>query len=662
MLPAKRVGVSPAIFLAIAFAAAVLVPTNSIVLAGHRSEPGRKPTRPPALGSRPAELGSKTAVGAIRSKYGSFPLGFEANEGQAPKDVQFVAHGADYALLLSPKGAVVSVEQQSGADPYLAKLDAKTQTKLSHRKVYHALAQARGRHRRHNVRIQFDGANPYARLQPLDELPGKTNYLVGNDRRKWLTGIPSYGRIRYSSIYPGVDLVYYGNQRQLEFDFVVSPGADPNAVALRFDGRDYLSLSSDGTLRLGSPQDQDAVLLHRPSIYQLEHGRKLVVQGGFVLLADHRVGVRVGPYDKSKPLIVDPVLAYSTYLSGSAGADVDGIAVDASGNAYVVGATPSTDFPVVNGYQSTGNANYVAFISKFDPTGATLLYSTYLGGTGGDYGYGIALDPTGNVYVTGYSFSTDFPIINGFQTTNNNPTYGNAFVARLDTTQTGAASLLYSTYLGGGGNSTNSTQGYGDLGFGIAVDAYGLAYVTGVTTSDTSVTPFPTTASAYQSSLASPNGNAFLTALDTNQSGSASLIYSTYLGGDGAGSLIGDIGDSVAVDGFGDAYVAGQTTSDSSGPFPTTSSAYQSTLNSPNGNAFVSEISTTQSGAQSLVYSSYFGGSTASIVGDWGENIALDATGKVYITGGRRFVRLPNHFGRVSNYQQRGGQGVRRKV
>ncbi len=265
------------------------------------------------------------------------------------------------------------------------------------------------------------------------------------------------------------------------------------------------------------------------------------------------------------------------------------------------------------------------------------------------------------MYVTGYSFSTDFPIVNGFQTTNNNPTYGNVFVARLDTTQSGAASLLYSTYLGGGGNSTNSTQGYGDLGFGIAADANGFAYVTGVTTSDTSVTPFPTTPTAYQSSLASPNGNAFLTALDTNQSGSASLIYSTYLGGDGAGSLIGDIGESVAVDGFGDAYLAGQTTSDSSGPFPTTSSAYQSTLNSPNGNAFITEISTTQSGVQSLVYSTYFGGSTTSIVGDWGENIALDATGKVYITGGADSFDFPITSGAFQIANSDGGKAFAAK-
>ncbi|MGA8872804.1 MAG: SBBP repeat-containing protein, partial [Candidatus Acidiferrales bacterium] len=344
-----------------------------------------------------------------------------------------------------------------------------------------------------------------------------------------------------------------------------------------------------------------------------------------------------------------------------AGADCDGIAVDASGNAYVVGATPSTDFPVVDGYQSTGNANYVAFVSKFDPTGATLLYSTYLGGTGGDYGYGIALDPTGNVYVTGYSFSTDFPIVNGFQTANNNPTYGNAFIARLDTTQTGAASLLYSSYVGGGGNSTNSTQGYGDLGFGIAADAYGFTYVTGVTTSDTSVTPFPTTPTAYQSSLASPNGNAFLTVVNTNQSGSASLFYSTYLGGDGAGVLIGDIGDSVAVDGSGDAYIVGQTTSDSSAPFPTTSNAYQSSLKSPDGNAFVAEISTYQSGAQSLVYSSYFGGSTTSIVGDWGENIALDGTDKAYITGGADSFDFPITAGAFQSTNSDGGKAFAAK-
>ncbi|MGC1107468.1 MAG: SBBP repeat-containing protein [Candidatus Acidiferrales bacterium] len=298
--------------------------------------------------------------------------------------------------------------------------------------------------------------------------------------------------------------------------------------------------------------------------------------------------------------------------------------VDSLGDAYVTGWTPSTDFPVVNGYQTSGNAtNGVTFITEFDPTGSTLLYSTYLGGTGGDYGNGIALDPSGNVYVTGYTYSTDFPVVNAYQLSNSNPTGGNAFVARINTTQTGAASLVYSTYLGG---PPNPSSQYGDGGLGVAADGNGFAYVTGQTTSAS----FPTTASAYLSTLGSPNGSAFLSVLNT--SGVSSLVYSTYLGGDDAGPF-GDYGMGVAVDTQDDAYVVGQTTSDASGPFPTTPNAYQTSLNSPNGNAFVTEISAIQYGSQSLIYSTYLGGSTTSEVGDSASAITLDSAGKLYVTG-----------------------------
>jgi Beta-propeller repeat/Bacterial Ig-like domain (group 2) len=221
-------------------------------------------------------------------------------------------------------------------------------------------------------------------------------------------------------------------------------------------------------------------------------------------------------------------------------------------------------------------------------------------------------------------------VVNGFQTSNHSSVYGNAFVARIDTTQTGPASLVYSTYVGGGGNSSNSS--FAELGFGITADSSGRAYITGVTASDTSVAPFPTTAGAYQSSLSSPNGNAFLTVVDTTQSGAASLIYSSYLGGDGPGAF-GDFGMSIAVDASGNAYLVGETTSDASGPFPTTSGAYQSSLKSASGNAFLTEIATTQSGSQSLVYSTYFGGSTTGALGDDGVGVTLDSTGKVYVAG-----------------------------
>jgi hypothetical protein len=574
----------------------------------------------------PGRLGGSTAKPNIMPS-GSIPLSFERNEGQTSSDVRFVAHGRGYTLFLTQTGAYIALEQLVDDDPFVRKLNAKTRKRFEAGKLYRSSPRFHRNRKTRVVNIVLDNANPNARIEPIDELPGKSNYFIGDDPRMWRSGIPTYARVRYAAIYPGVDLIHYGNQNRLEFDFVVSPGADPNEIALRFGSHEDISLRRDGALQLGSLEN--AVLLGRPSIYQLDRGRKRSVRGGYVLRTDGRVGIRVGEYDRGEPLIVDPVLAYSTYLGGNGGDDAAGIAVDSSGNAYVVGFTGSTNFPVVNGYQSEGSGT--AFVSKLDPSGTTVLYSTYLGGTGGDYGSGIAIDSSGSAYVTGYTFSTDFPVVNGFQATNNNSANGNGFVARIDTTQTGVASLAYSTYLGGGGNTISQTR-MGDFGIAIATNGSGIAYVTGSTTSDTSVVPFPTTATAYQSSLGSPNGNAFLVALNTNQSGPASLAYSTYLGGDGTGPF-GDFGADVVVDSLGDAYLVGETSSDASAPFPTSLGAYQSSLKSSNGNAFVAEIATTFTGSQSLVYSTYLGGSTENPLGDYGGGIAIDSAGKVYLAG-----------------------------
>ncbi|HEV2315551.1 MAG TPA: SBBP repeat-containing protein [Candidatus Acidoferrales bacterium] len=524
----------------------------------------------------------------------------------------------------------MAFEQQGEGKSLLEKLDAKTKKKFEARKIGGVLTRLHQRQNKRAVHIGIDGANPEAQIEALDELPGKSNYFIGSDRSKWLSGIPNYSRVRYRGIYPGVDLIYYGNQGQLEFDFVVSPGGDPKSVALKFDRHEHVTIASDGSLQLGLKQN--AVLLHRPNVYQIDHGSKRSVNGEFVFLAGGRVGIRIGSYDRTKPLVIDPVLTYSSYLGANNGdADAEAIAVDSRGVAYVAGSTSSTNFPVFDGYQSTGPTSYLAFVAELDPSGSYLMYSTYLGGTSESYGQGIAIDANTNVYVTGYTFGTDFPVVNGFQLSNNNPAGGNAFIARIDTTQTGTASLVYSSYLGGGGNPNNPNPWFGDLAMGIAADSAGRAYVTGTTTSDASVAPFPTTSNAYQSSLASPNGNAFLTVVDTNQSGAASLVYSTYLGGDG--TTFGDFGVGITADTSGDAYIVGQSTSDASGPFPTTPGAYQSTLNSPNGNVFLAEIATTQSGSASLVYSTYLGGSTTNLLGDYGGAIALDSVGKVYIAG-----------------------------
>jgi hypothetical protein len=590
--------------------------------------------------SQPTSATSSLAA-ASSSSPRIWPVSFEPNEGQANPAVEYLSHGPGYAISLTQSEADIALPQNCHEYSFSPSLDVKTQNRLEATKRGRLILRHFQRCQSAPLQMSFAGASHNARLAAFDELSAKSNYFLGADRRKWRTGIPNYARVKYAGLYPGVDLVFYGNHGDLEFDYIISPGADPNHVALKFAPHERLRVAPNGSLQVGPLVN--SVVFHRPHIYQMERGRQCTVQGRFALLRGNRVAFRLGSYNHREPLIIDPTLTYSTFLNGTTGvSDGDGIAVDSSGDAYIVGTTFSASFPTINGYQSTAGApgNGIVFLAELNPTGTQLLYSTYLGGTGGDYGTDVAIDSSGNAYLTGYTFSTDFPVLNGFQTQNNNTTGGNAFVARIDTTKTGTASLVYSTYLGGGGNSYNPNSWYGDSGLGIAVDSSGHAYVTGATVSDASVTAFPTTSSAYQTTLLSANGNAFLTAVDTTQSGSSSLLYSTYLGGNGAGSF-GDSGTDVSTDGAGNAYLVGWTTSNSFGAFPTTSSAYQSTLRGTSSNAFLTEIATTKSGVASLIYSTYFGGSRGGTTGDTAGGVALDSAGKVYVTGQATSANFP---------------------
>jgi hypothetical protein len=534
--------------------------------------------------------------------------------------------------LLTSQQAVLTIQSQDQSARALQKMKPAKRKLFESGKFYRGSPRFRKSKKPKMIRVAMVGANSEATIEPLDELPGKSNYFVGNDPSKWLTGIPTFRRVKYVGIYPGIDLLYYGRGRQLEFDFVVEPGADPSEIGLRVKASGQVVITKNGDLRVNA--GHDSFELHCPESYQVkEDGTRLLVAGKFVQRGDGVVGIQLGKYDPRRQLIIDPALAFSTYLGGNGTDDASGIAVDPSGNSYIVGQTTSTNLPTVNEYPASASADGIAFISKLSSDGSTLLYSTYLGGTGGEVGNGIALDPNENVYVTGYTLSSDFPIVNGFQTATGT-TLANAFVARIDTAQSGTSSLVYSTYLGGGGNSENPI---GDVGFGIAADSSGLAYVTGQTTSDASAAPFPTTAGAYQASLASQAGNAFLTVVDTNQAGAESLVYSTYLGG--SSSDFGDYGLGVTVDGLRNAYLVGTTTSATPIPFPTTSSAYQASLNSSSGNAFVTEIATPLTGAASLVYSTYLGGSGEG--GDFGLAITLDSLGGAYVSGGVSSADFP---------------------
>jgi hypothetical protein len=477
------------------------------------------------------------------------------------------------------------------------------------------------------------GANPAVKVTALDELPGTVNYFIGNYPAKWRTNIPTYAQVRYAGIYRGIDLVYHGNPSadgQLEFDFTVAPHADPGGIRLRFGGPNELHLAANGDLVVTT--GSGALAFHKPVAYQILNGDRKPIAGDFVLLARHTVGFRLGGHECTQALVIDPALAYSTFLGGSGADAANAITVDTAGNAYVTGRASSTDFPVTPGaYQTTNHAapyRTNAFVTKLNPTGTALVYSTYLGGSGGDIGSAIAVDAAGNAYVTGGTSSTDFPVTPGaFQTTNKAAANGdfNAFITKLNPTGT---ALVYSTYLGGSGLPTD-TPDSGDQGNAIAADAGGNAYVTGATFS----TDFPVTPGAFQTT--NSGESAFVTKL--NPTGTA-LVYSTYLGPVGNNQGRGQP-SFLAVDGPGNAYVTGAT---SASDFPVTAGAYQTTNHAAAegfNNVFVTKLNPA---GTALVYSTYLGGSGGSCcAGDLASGVAVDSSGKVYVTGTTQSTDFP---------------------
>jgi Beta-propeller repeat len=609
-------------------------------------------------------LGHPTSQPAYRPRlveaYGRLPLSFEANQGQTDQRVRFLARGRGYSLFLTRKEAVLALERpvqraegkvqrakgvvqgspfnprRRAAFPGLNDLapqghpwspgaaDAGLDDEGS---PPPGVAAGNGPATATLLlRMQLVGANPKASISGMKELTGKSNYFIGNDPKKWCTNVPNYARVRYANVYPGVDLVYYGDPAkadQLEYDFVVQPGADPSRIMLDvgtesmpapgYPRRGTLDVATNGDRLVGAEGGE--VVLQKPTVYQpsanyeLGTSDKQVFSGKYVLVGTHRVGFQVAAYDHSKPLVIDPTLVYSTYL-GAYWDKATGIAVDASGNAYVTGKTFSANFPTTAGAFKTGLGGTAsdAFVSKLNGTGSALIYSTYLGGSSYDEGSGIAVDASGNAYVTGWTASGNFPTTAGaFQTTFGEG-YDDAFVSKLNGT---GSALIYSTYLGG--------SSY-DEGHGIAVDASGKAYVTGLTYSS----DFPTTAGAFQSALGGFD-DAFVSKL--NPAGSA-LLYSTYLGGSSY-----DEGDGIAVDASGDAYVTGLTYSSD---FPITAGAFQ-TKSRGGFDAFVSRLNADGS----TLYATYLGGSRD----DFGFGIAVDASGKAYVTGRTYSSNFPTTAG-----------------
>jgi hypothetical protein len=449
------------------------------------------------------------------------------------------------------------------------------------------------------VRMRLLGANPRPAVEGKEKLPGKSHYFLGSDRKRWRTNVPQYARVEYKDVYPGVSLAYYGNQSQLEYDFVVNPGADPGSIRLGIDGADEIKVDADGNLHVCLPGGE--MLQRAPVVYQELDGVRQVIDGRFVLRGRAEVGFEVGHYQADRPLVLDPSLIYSTYLGGSL-LDVGySIAVDASGNAYITGSTDSTDFPTANALQADNAGGGDAFVAKLNAAGSALVYSTYLGGSSLEQGYGIAVDASGNAYVIGMTLSTDFPTANPVQAGQGGAS--DAFLAKLD--EMGSA-LVYSTYLGGMDS---------DLGLGIAVDPSGSAYVTGFTASIN----FPTA-----NPLQADHGGAYDAFVTKLSAAGSSLVYSTFLGG-----MDADFGGGIAVDASGNAYVAGSTLSTD---FPI-ADPFQA-ANAGRHDAFIAKLNTAGS---ALVYSTYLGGNSD----DLGNGIAVDASANAYVVGQTGSVDFP---------------------
>ncbi len=502
----------------------------------------------------------------------TLPISFEPNVGQAPGRFDFVARGRGYGMAINATGASLALGSKS----------------------------------QDHVRMQLVGAIPSATPSAHASLPGTVNYFIGDSASKWRSDVPTYGRVMYQGILPGIDITYHGSDAgTLEYDFTIAPGTNTDDIRVRFAGADDVALKGG---RLVITTAHGAVTQDAPVLFQTIGGERVRIEGGFTR-AGNEVGFEVGEYDHTRPLVIDPTLVYSTYLGGASADTGFGITVDRTGAAYVTGQTGSVNFPTKAPIQGSSAGSFDAFVTKLDPTGSTLIFSTYLGGSGSDIARGIAVDGAGAVYVTGSTISTDFPTQAPFQ--GSNAGANDAFVTKLN--DKGSA-LLYSTYLGG--PSSGAAQG-NDVGLGIAVDGTGAAYVAGYTFS----TAFPTQV-PFQGSSAG-GADAFVTKL--NPAGSA-LPYSTYLGGSGD-----DTAQGIAVDGTGAAYITGDTWPGAVA-FPTQNPFQASNGGGPD--AYVTKLAPSGS---TLTYSTYLGGSG----GDTGYGIALDSSDAAYVVGNTDSTNFP---------------------
>ncbi len=427
------------------------------------------------------------------------PLSFTENRGQWNDHVQFLSNSGGAMMWFASDGAyyqftrtIKSVKFEPFADVTLNGVEGLRQSDSIETMM---------------IKANFMGANLNPQMVGVDKINYKCNYFIGNDKSKWATDVPNYSAVMYEEIYDGIDLKYYGNGTQIEYDFIVSPGADYSQIKVQYEGAESIAVNDNGELVVTTKWGD--VVEQRPVIYQIENNSRIPIDGNYILQNDNSFSFELSSYNSSLPLVIDPVLTYSTYLGGSGDESGYGIAVDASGDVYITGSTSSTDFPSLNPYTGTLPGTEAVFVTKLSSVGNSLVYSTYIGGTGADVGYDIAVDDFGSAYIVGRTNSTDFPTLNPYQVTYQGGFF-DAFITKLNSA---GDSLIYSTYLGG------SDQ---DRAGNITVGASGVAYVVGSTKS----TDFPTV-NPYIGT-AQGGVDVFVTKLS---SGGDSLLYSTYLGG-----------------------------------------------------------------------------------------------------------------------------------
>jgi cysteine-rich repeat protein len=658
--PAARVRTSVLLALALLIS---YVPLPTAYSIGHKSSPAGLAKAFIAPGAKLGTAKLAAAKQKARESYGKMPVYFEANRGQFDQEVKFVSRGSGPKTFLTPTEAVFVLHKPETAQPQLkasgknvsGAIKAAAKTSVEARAQYKIEQAARAAERAASksvVRMSLAGANASANLVGLEELPGKINYFRGNNPDNWVKDVPIFNRVQYTQAYPGIDLVYYGKGSQLEYDFVVAPGADPSRIGFNFAGAERVEVDAvSGELIIhaaGGAQLRQG----KPVIYQEAQGSKHAVTGGFAINGSE-VKFAVGNYDAALPLIIDPVVfTYSTYLSGELDDRAHDIAVDADGNAYIAGWTDSDSFPTKNAYQpGNNNSGQEAFITKLDPSGSALVWSTYLGGgfsTFSEGAYGITIDADRNVYVTGFTDSGDFPTRNPMQPHLADTLGGNdSFITKLNAA---GNQLVFSTYFGGssGGSGCGACGVGNDIGRDIALDSNNNVYVVGYTDSPT----FPTTNAIQEEIDGNPTqpegGNYFDAYLAKIDASGQFRIYSTYLGG-----ANDDVGLGVAVDADGNAYVTGWTESTAGEPFfPTTEGAFREV---PGGtgysrDAFVTKVNSTGSAFE---YSTFLGGEEDDVA--WG--IALGIDGSAHVTGYTNSSSIQGYPTTTNAYQQSNNGG-----